>query len=234
MSSLRNWIRIFARTPLHPQWLLGGRRIPTGIKAASGTLLDVGAGDRWIAQHLRAGVGYVALDYPATGRDLYGARPDVFADARRLPFADAVFDGAICLEVLEHVSDPALVVAEIARVIRPGGTVWLSMPFLYPLHDAPYDFQRYTEFGLRRDIERAGMRVVALRRTNHALRAAGVLACLAVAGSIEARRGLLRWVMLPFAAAIVLTINLLAWSLSNVWPDWDHMATGHDVEVRKP
>lgn len=234
MSSLRNWIRIFARTPLHPQWLLGGRRIPAGIKAASGTLLDVGAGDRWIAQHLRAGVDYIALDYPATGRDLYGARPDVFADARMLPFADAVFDGAICLEVLEHVSDPALVVAEIARVIRPGGTVWLSMPFLYPLHDAPYDFQRYTEFGLRRDIERAGMRVIALRRTNHALRAAGVLACLAVAGSIEARAGLLRWVLLPFAAAIVLTINLLAWSLSNVWPDWDHMATGHDVEVRKP
>ena len=234
MSSLRNWIRIFARTPLHPQWLLGGRRIPAGIKTASGTLLDVGAGDRWIAQHLRAGVGYVALDYPATGRDLYGARPDVFADARMLPFADAVFDGAICLEVLEHVSDPALVVAEIARVIRPGGTVWLSMPFLYPLHDAPYDFQRYTEFGLRRDIERAGMCVVALRRTSHALRAAGVLACLAVAGGIEARAGLLRWVLLPFAAAIVLTINLMAWSLSNVWPDWHHMATGHEVEVRKP
>lgn len=233
MSSLRKWARGLARTPLHPQWLLGGRRAPPGIKAASGIVLDVGAGDRWIARQLPAGVDYVSLDYPSTGRDLYGAHPDVFADAGQLPFADACFDAAVCLEVLEHVPDPARVVAEIARVIRSGGTVWLSMPFLYPLHDAPYDFQRYTQFGLRRDIERAGLRIVSLRRTNHALIAAGVLACLAIAGGAHAQRGWLRMLLLPFAAAIVLVVNVLAWSFSRLWPDWTHMTTGHEVEMRK-
>jgi SAM-dependent methyltransferase len=233
MPSLRKWIRVFARTPLHPQWLLGRRRLPAGIKAASGAVLDVGAGDRWISHQLPAGVKYVALDYPSTGRDMYGAHPDVFADAKQLPFADGCFDAAVCLEVLEHVSDPARVISEIARVIRPGGTAWLSMPFLYPLHDAPYDFQRYTEFGLRRDFERNGLQIVSLRRVNHALIAAGVLACLAIAGGVHARRGWLRVLLLPLAAVIVLMVNVLAWVTSKLWPDWTHMTTGHEIEVRK-
>jgi SAM-dependent methyltransferase len=234
MAPLRRWIKIFGRTPLHPQWLLGRRRVPQGIDGVSGMVLDIGAADRWIERHLPSGIGYVSLDYPSTGRDMYGAKPHVFADARQLPFRDGRFEGVICLEVLEHVPDPGLVVTEIARVMRPGGTAWLSMPFLYPLHDAPYDFQRYTEYGFRRDVERAGMKVVSLRRVNHAIIASGTLLCLAIAGGVYAQRGLLRVLLLPVATAMVLVINLLAWLLGKLWPDWTHMSTGHEVEVRKP
>lgn len=221
-----------ARTPLHPQWLLGPRRIPTGLSETSGILLDIGAADRWIEKHLASDAHYIALDYPVTGRNLYGAWPHVFADAAMLPFPDASFEGVLCLEVLEHVPDPARVMLEIARVLKPGGRTWISMPFLYPVHDAPFDFQRYTEFGLRRDLSRAGMEVDRLQRTGHSIRAAGLLACLAVVGPLRARAG--AWsLLLPLAMIMVLAINVSAFLMSFCWPDWDRFATGHEVAAHK-
>ncbi|RUL76741.1 class I SAM-dependent methyltransferase [Dyella choica] len=235
MASIeKSWANVFARTPLHPQWLLGRRRVPSGIAHASGRILDIGAADRWIEPHLPRGIEYVALDYPSTGRDMYGAMPHVFADGARLPFPDGCFDGVVCLEVLEHVPDPAIVVTQIGRVLKRGGRAWLSMPFLYPLHDAPFDFQRYTEYGLARDIARAGLHVVSLQKSNHAVHAAGLLACLAIAGGAYAKPGARRICLLPVAAVAILLINLIAWLLGKAWPDWGHMATGHVLEVRKP
>ncbi len=108
------------------------------------------------------------------------------------------------------------------------------MPFLYPLHDAPFDFQRYTELGLRRDIQRAGLEVVVLRKAGHAIRSAGLLLNLTLACGVRTRSGRIRWLLLPLAALLVLAINLVAWLLSCVWPDWSAMAMGHEIEARKP
>lgn len=72
-------------------------------------------------------------------------RPDVQGDAERLPFADGTFDAVICAELLEHVFDPRQVVREIRRVLRPGGRVLITVPFLVPIHGDPGDFGRYTD-----------------------------------------------------------------------------------------
>lgn len=76
MSRLRSLAAKLARTPLHPQWLLGRRQPPLGMKQATGTLLDIGAADRWLAAHLSAPVYYIALDHPVTGGGMYHAHPD--------------------------------------------------------------------------------------------------------------------------------------------------------------
>lgn len=208
--------------------------MPNGLQDVRGTILDVGAADRWIEPFLSKDAAYVALDYPPTGRELYRATLHVFGDAARLPFHADSFDGAVCLEVLEHVARPMEVLSEIARVMKPGAKAWISMPFLYPLHDAPFDFQRYTEFGLRRGVEESGLQVSRLHKTGHSIASAGLLVCLAIAGGAVSSSAWLRWLLMPMAAVAVLAVNLLAWALSKLWPDWAHMGMGHELEVVKP
>lgn len=220
------------RTPLHPQWLLGARRPPPGLSELRGRVLDIGAAHRWLERHVDQDCQYIALDYPSTGRDIYGAQPDVFADGCALPILDVSIDGVVCLEVLEHVRNPREMVSEIARVLRPGGRVWISMPFLYPVHDAPHDYQRYTAHGLRRNLEDAGLEVVSIRRAGSAIQAAGLLMSLALVGGINEKRWL-QWLLIVPAAIAVLAINCGAGLLGVLWPDWEGMTAVYEVEARR-
>jgi SAM-dependent methyltransferase len=77
-------------------------------------------------------------------------RPDVVADVCDLRcFEDASFDAVFLLEVLEHVATPDLAISELYRVLAPGGVLVLSTPFLFEIHEAPHDYYRFSEHGLR-------------------------------------------------------------------------------------
>jgi len=79
---------------------------------------------------------------------------DLLADIEKLPFADASVDGIICTHVLEHVADARACFEEIARVIKPGGMVYIAVPFLFPNHPDPLDRTRWTLDGLRYELRR--------------------------------------------------------------------------------
>lgn len=76
-------------------------------------------------------------------------KPDIVADAQNLPFGDGEFSFVLCTEMLEHVKNPFDVEKEIGRVTSQGGTLVLSTRFVYPLHDTPHDYWRFTKYGLR-------------------------------------------------------------------------------------
>lgn len=80
----------------------------------------------------------------------------IVADIMKLPFGDNAIEAVMCNTVLEHVRDPIKAVAEMRRVLKPGGLVYITVPFLYPFHASPDDFTRWTHVGLRelvRDFE---------------------------------------------------------------------------------
>ena len=80
----------------------------------------------------------------------FGSRVQVVCDAHDLPLADGVFDGVVIQAVLEHVLDPVRCVAEIHRVLKPGGLVYADTPLVCQVHGREFDFTRYTRLGHRR------------------------------------------------------------------------------------
>lgn len=75
--------------------------------------------------------------------------PNIFADVTRVPLMAQSVDSILCTEVLEHLPNPQACVDEIHRLLSTGGVALASVPFFYPVHADPYDFQRFTEDGLR-------------------------------------------------------------------------------------
>ena len=115
-------------------------------------VVDVGCGNRpYEPLFERVARSYVGIDlYPGEGIDLIGS-------AEALPVDAASFDVAICSQVLEHADDPQQVVAELSRVLRPGGIALASTHGTYRFHASPNDYWRWTHEGLRRLFEEHGM-----------------------------------------------------------------------------
>src|SRR5690606_30772767 len=114
-------------------------------KLAGGLMLDIGCGTKPYRQLFAGQVTrHVGVDVPGS---LHGRQAtDAFSTATDLPFRDESFDFVLCTEVLEHVPDPHRAYAEIARVLKPGGRALITTPFMYRVHEQPYDFYRYTPF----------------------------------------------------------------------------------------
>jgi SAM-dependent methyltransferase len=164
---------------------------------------------------------------------MYHAKPHVFADGTRLPFRDASMDAIVCLEVIEHVRDPEQLLAEIHRVLKPGGRALMSMPFLYPVHDAPHDYQRLTRYGWRRSLEQNGFTAFDVRTDDHAVRTAAMLAALAIAGGVSQLSTVQRLLLMPVALPLITSINMLGWLGGWLWPDWDALKHGYVINARK-
>ncbi len=108
--------------------------------ASDKKILDIGAG----------GSGYHKFFPNRLSVDIDPERkPDVVGDAQKLPFTDSQFEMILCTEVLEHVRNPKAAMDEMFRVLKPGGIVVLTTRFVYPIHDAPHDFWRYTKYALQ-------------------------------------------------------------------------------------
>ena len=74
---------------------------------------------------------------------------DVVGDAHNMPFKNGEFEVIVCTEVLEHLHSPHIAIEEMQRVLKPGGKIILTTRFVFPIHDAPHDYYRYTEFGMK-------------------------------------------------------------------------------------
>jgi SAM-dependent methyltransferase len=135
------------------------------VQFLHGTVLDLGGERQGMRGQFRPPVNsairwlYVNID-PQT-------QPDIVSDACALPLAASSVDAVLCCELIEHLADPEAALAEVRRVLKPGGTLVLSCPFLYRLHGDPFDFQRFTDHKLRVMLERLGFNVVELKKQGY-------------------------------------------------------------------
>lgn len=129
---------------------------------ARGDLIDLGCGLVPLYGEYSSHVSsVVTADWPMS----HHPQPytDVFLDlGNSLPLGDSTFDTVILSDVLEHVPRPEYLWSEVCRLLRAGGKIIGNTPFLYPIHEEPHDFFRYTEYGIRNSVDFAGMRLEGL------------------------------------------------------------------------
>lgn len=212
ISKLRN-------TPFHPQWFAfyrEARNLRETCANLSGVVLDIGCADAKPRRHLFPDTRYVGIDYYSTAKEWYGTRPDIYADAQLLPLSDASVDHSLLLDVLEHIPRPDHCLAELHRTLKRGGSLTIQVPFLYPVHDAPLDFHRWTRFGLLLAAEKHGFRIAQEIAIGHPLETAALNTNIALSKTVinwlnQKNPLALSAIFLPI---IVPLINCLAWALA--------------------
>ncbi|MDA2935714.1 class I SAM-dependent methyltransferase [Patescibacteria group bacterium AH-259-L05] len=126
------------------------------------TVLDAGAGQCQYKSIFNK-QKYVAVDI-AYGDDTWDySKLDYVYDLENTPFSDNKFDSVICTQVLEHVKEPKKVLNEIFRILKPGGTIYISAPQGWGVHQAPHDYYRYTNFGLQHILQSTGFKVIYIK-----------------------------------------------------------------------
>lgn len=135
----------FARRSLYKMMKLQGASL-------GGRLLDIGCGSKPY-QNLCAATEYVGMELD-TPENRSSKNADIFYDGKSFPFPDASFDSVILNQVLEHVFEPDLLMKEISRVLKTSGKLLITVPFFWDEHEQPYDYARYTSFGLKYLVEK--------------------------------------------------------------------------------
>lgn len=181
------------------------KRIQSYAAQIKGDVLDFGCGSKPYASLFSKADTYVGVDTLNSGHNHENSKVDFYWDGKSLPFEDESFDCCVAFEVFEHIFSIEEVLGELYRVLRPGGKLLISTPFVFGEHEVPFDFARYTTFGIRHVLTEAGFSVSQIEKTTTER---GVLAHVAV-GYLAKHLGRRR-----FLGAVALPPLML---LLNIW-----------------
>ena len=116
---------------------------------SKGLILDAGAGNfRFQAPLIKKGYTYESQDFDEVFDPNSRGKHTYVCDIKNIPVESGRFDVVVCTQVLEHLTNPFIVFMELSRILKPGGHLYLTTNFLFPIHGAPYDFLRFTNFAL--------------------------------------------------------------------------------------
>lgn len=170
------------------RYTLAQRQIHHIEQLGHGLMLDVGAGMMTYRDTIcNTGAVYLGMDVQqmAPGLALLGS-------GESLPFVNDCIDGIFCSQVIEHVPRPWIFIQELARVLKPGGVLILSAPFMYYVHGAPHDYYRYSHYGLQLLAEEAGLANIQTERIGGFLAFISYFLQIAILYLTYPRSGLIR------------------------------------------
>jgi SAM-dependent methyltransferase len=175
------------------------RGLPAGAR-----VLDAGAGEGQYARHF-ARQRYCGVDLAVGDAAWDYSRLDAIADLTALPFRAGAFDAALHMVTIEHLREPASALAEMARVVAPGGCLLVAAPHEWEVHQAPHDYFRFTRYGMTYLLEKAGWEVREVRAAGGYFR----LLARRLLNGLQFFSGGWRWVGFIPAAVLVIPPALI-------------------------
>jgi SAM-dependent methyltransferase len=136
----------------------------------SGTMMDFGCGQSPY-RSLFAHTHYIGIDIHTSGFPQENKKAEYFFDGETIPFADGYFDSILCTEVMEHLFHPEVALCEFQRVLKPGGRMLMTCPFMWELHEEPWDYARYTSYAITQMMQAAGFEVEVMEKAGHSIQA---------------------------------------------------------------
>jgi ubiquinone/menaquinone biosynthesis C-methylase UbiE len=147
------------------------------LNQSKAPMLDLGCGNRPYKPHYPPGE-VVGADVVQSS---HGCVEVILESNKSLPFEDNRFETILCTQVLEHVENPYLVLSETHRILRPGGRMILTCPFIWELHERPHDYLRFSEYWLTKNLVDTGFHIEMLDRQGGDLATIGQMICLSMA-----------------------------------------------------
>lgn len=172
-NTRRIWKDAFLTTPLslliNPFYIIRNgifQAISAAAPQIKGKILDFGCGSKPYESLFTQAASYVGVDIKVSGHDHENSKVDIYYDGKTLPFPAQHFDAVVSFEVFEHLFHPDEILSEIRRVLKPGGTLLITIPFAWDEHETPFDFARYTTFGIRHVLTRNGFEITEIKKTS--------------------------------------------------------------------
>lgn len=186
-------------------------------KYISGKLLDFGCGSKPYKKIFTV-KEYIGLDIAVSGHEHKDSQIDVFYDGKTIPFENNSFDSIFSSEVFEHVFNLDEMCYEIYRVLKPGGHLVITAPLVWDEHEAPYDFWRYTSFGIRHVLSKAWFKIVKVQKTTRYVETIFQMFSAYIYQIIIPKNKYMKLLLTPF---IVAPVNILGIVLNFILPKSD-------------
>lgn len=140
------------------------KHILARLPMVTGRVLDLGCGERPFEKDiLKFAHTYTGLDW---AKSIHDTKADIIADLNEpIDIESNSFDSVVSFEVLEHLCEPQTMLSESYRILKNNGVLLLSMPFQWWVHEAPWDYQRYTKYGLEYQLKKAGFVEIEIQET---------------------------------------------------------------------
>lgn len=180
-----------------------------------GKLLDVGCGSKPY-EKLFSVDSYEGIDIKISGHDHGSSKIDFYFDGENMPFNDQTYDHVISTEVFEHSFNLDSLLTEVRRVLKKDGELFFTVPFCWNEHEVPYDFARYTQFGLRHILKTNGFEVVDIKKSTTFIETILQLLITYLFLCVFPNNKYLRIMLVPF---FITPLTLLAIFASRILPD---------------
>lgn len=194
----------------------------------TGKILDVGCGNKPY-QDLFDSSSYVGLEIDSA-ENLSNSKADFFYDGEVFPFPDAEYNSIVINQVFEHVFTPDRFLDEVNRVLKDGGVLLMTVPFVWDEHEQPVDFARYSSFGLRKLLGNHGFEILEQRKSMDDIRAVVQLVNVYLFKKISTGNNYLNFLLTLFLMA---PWNIVGEMLAKVLPDNGDFYLDNIVLARK-